>query len=291
MDALKELIPLAITISLALLVLVVGMDASVRDLLSVLRRPGRLGAAVLAVNVIPPVVAIVLVHLIDIGPAARAGVVLMAISPVPPLVPGKALKVSGRKDYAYGLYAALVLLAVLVVPIWVEILHRVFAVEMAIPPLAVARSVVVGVLAPLAVGVLIRRFAPAFAARAAPFVYKAAMLLVVLAVLPIIVQVWPAVARLAGDGTFVVMVLVVVIAYAAGALLGGHDAEDKAALAAAATTRHPGIALMIAKTNFDNPQIAAAIIGFMLLSLVVAIPCQILLKRMAASRSPAEPAT
>lgn len=284
MEALKELIPLAIALSLGLLVTVVGLDAPARDLLTVLRRPGKLAPAILAVNVITPLAAIALVHMIPIGPTAKAGVILMAISPVPPLVPGKLVKVSGRKDYAYGLYAALVLVGIFAVPLWVEAIRHIFKVDMAIPPLAVARNVVVSVLFPLAVGVAIRRAAPGFAERAAPIVYKAAMILLLVAALPVIVRVWPAIVDLAGDGTFMVMAATVIIAYAAGALLGGADLEDKAALAAAASTRHPGIAMLIAKANFDNPQIAAAVLGFLLAGLAVSIPCQLLLKRSMSAR-------
>lgn len=284
MEALKELLPLLISLSLALLVFVVGMDAGPRDLTYVLRSPKRLGAALLSVNVITPIVAILMIQLIDISFAAKAGILLMAISPAPPLVPGKVLKLSGgHKDYAYGLYVALILLAVVIVPLSVWVLGRVFRVEVAIPPLAVARSVAIQVLVPLVLGVVVRRIAPGFATHAAPMLYKVAMVMVLVAVIPLVIKIWPAMMSLAGDGSYTVMALIVVVAMAAGAFLGGRDPDQRAALAAATATRHPGIALMIAKGNYTDPHIVAAVLGFLLISLLVAIPCQAMFRRMAAA--------
>jgi BASS family bile acid:Na+ symporter len=76
------------------------------------------------------------------------------------------------------------------------------------------------------------------------------------------------------------MAVIVAVAIAAGAFLGGSDPDQRASLAAASATRHPGIALMIAKGNYTDPHIVAAVLGFLLISLVVAIPCQAALKRV-----------
>src|SRR5689334_883946 len=108
MSIVQSLIPLALTISLAGIIIAIGLDAELDDLLCLFRRPWQLAKAVLAVNVIVPVAAVLLVSLFPLTPIARAGVVLMALSPVPPLVPGKAQKAGAERSYAYGLYTALI---------------------------------------------------------------------------------------------------------------------------------------------------------------------------------------
>ena len=57
MEALKQILPLLLTLSLAGLVMTVGLKAGHGDLLYVLRRPGLLIRAILAVEVIPPIAA------------------------------------------------------------------------------------------------------------------------------------------------------------------------------------------------------------------------------------------
>jgi BASS family bile acid:Na+ symporter len=279
MEALKDLIPLIFALSLAVLVLNVGLDAEPGDLLHLFRRPRQLLKAVLAVNVLVPVAAALLVAALPISHVAKAGILLMAMSPVPPLVPGKEKKIGGSRAYSYGLYTALILLAVVVVPVSVAIAGWIYGASIAIPPLAVARNVLLTVVAPLVIGLVIHRFAPKFAARAAKVLNAVAMLLLLTAFIPMLIGAWPAFATLIGDGTVVAMALVGAFALAAGHLLGGPDRQDRAALAVTSATRHPGIALMIAKANTEDPRVSAAIIGFMIVGLLVAVPYQLWIKR------------
>jgi bile acid:Na+ symporter, BASS family len=281
METLQTLVPMALTMSLAGLVVAAGLDADLDDLLYMFRRPLQLAKAVLAVNVIVPVAAVLLVFVFPLSPIARAGVLLMAVSPVPPLAPGKELKFGVAKSYAYGLYIALALLSVAVVPIAVQIMASVYDVNVSLPLGMVARNVALTVVAPIAVGMLVRRLAPRFAQAILPAVKTAATVLLLFALGPLLVTVWPALTRLVGNGTLLAMALTLAIALAAGHLLGGPDLRERGALAVTAATRHPGIALMIATHNNADKAVTAAIVGMLLVGLVVATPYQIWLKRRA----------
>jgi BASS family bile acid:Na+ symporter len=279
MAALQQLFPLVITASLAGLVASVGMDSTLAELLSLFRRPAQLARAVLAVNVIVPAAAAVLVVLFPLTPLVRGAVLLMAVSPVPPLVPGKAAKVSADKAYAYGLYTALALLSVVIVPATVEVMGRLFDATVPLGPLAVARNVFLSVILPLAAGLLIRRLFPHAAQRLGPLLGKVTFALLLVALVPLLAKAWPAMAALAGNGTLAAMVAVVLVGLAAGHLLGGPGPHDRGALAVAASTRHPGIALMIANAAGSDRRIVAAILAFLLIGLVVSIPYQLWMRR------------
>lgn len=279
MEMVRHLVPVVIAISLAAVVLSVGLDATLGDVTSVFRHPLRLIAAVAAVNLAPPLVAAVLIAIFPLDPSSKAALMLMAVSPAPPFVPSKELKVGGHRAYAYGVYVALAVLAVVIVPAMVEILARVYRVPLSISPVTVAGKVMLGVLMPLAVGLAIRRRAPAFAERAAPLAAKIGMALVLVVALPILILLWPKLAGLAGDGTIAAAVLMVAAALVAGHLLGGPDLQDRAALAVTAATRHPGIALMIATASAAEKTVSLAIILVLLAGLVAVIPYQMWLKR------------
>jgi BASS family bile acid:Na+ symporter len=283
MEILRTLIPIVLMVSLSGLIVAVGMDADLGDLLHMLRRPLWLAKAVFAVNVLVPVAAVVTVFLVPLEPAAKAGVLLMSISPVPPLVPGKQMQAGAAKGSSYGLYVALVLLSIVTVPLAVVVLGSIYGRDVVLPPSAVARNVVLTVLLPLAFGLVIRRFAPAFARRAQPLLRTVSMLLLLLVLVPLVASVWSGIVDLAGNGTLAAMAAVSAIALLAGHLLGGPDPSDRPVLAFAAATRHPGIALMIARANFSDKQVAAAIVAFLLVGLVVAIPYQLWLKRRASA--------
>ncbi|MCR5877185.1 hypothetical protein [Phenylobacterium sp. J367] len=279
MEALQALIPAVLTVSLALLIVAVGLDAELDELTSAFRQPGRLVRAVLAVNVAVPLAAVAVVQFLPLSPIAKAGILLMAVSPVPPLVPGKGIKVGASKASAYGVYAALILLAIVIVPVTVVLLGRAYGVDVVLPPAVVARNVALTVLAPLVLGLAVRRLAPRFAAQAVAPLRIVGVILVFAAFVPMMIGVWPVMMELIGNGTILAMALVSAVALAVGHLLGGPALEDRAGLAMTAATRHPGIAMMIVSLNQADRRIVAAILGFLLVGLVVALPYQLWLKR------------
>ncbi|MGH6910061.1 MAG: hypothetical protein ACREE0_07570, partial [Phenylobacterium sp.] len=77
MEAIKQIIPLMLTLSLAGLVVSVGLNSTRDDLLYVLRRPALLAKAIMAVDIIPPAVAIALMAFLPLEPVVKAGIVLM----------------------------------------------------------------------------------------------------------------------------------------------------------------------------------------------------------------------
>ena len=280
MEAIRPLIPFLITISLAGLVLAVGLNAGRGDLLYVLRRPVHLLKAILAVIVIPPVAAAILIAaMTPLEPVVKAGIMLMAISPVPPLVPGKELAVGGRKEYAYGLYAAMALLTIVSVPAVLALTTRLFGREDFISVGSIARTVGLGVLLPLAIGIAIREISPVFARRVWRLVYQISIVLVLLAFTPVVIQAWPAIVELIGNGTVLAMAAVTIIAVVGGHLLGGPDRRDRATLAMASAVRHPGIAMSIAGASFHDPRVSAAVLLFMVVGLLAAAPYSAWIKR------------
>jgi Predicted Na+-dependent transporter len=279
MEALKQIIPILLTMSLWGLVLTVGLKSVRGDLIYVLTRPWLLLKAIVAVDVIPITAALLLTLFLPLEPVVKAGIVLMAISPVPPLVPGQELGLGGRKQYAYGVYVAMALLAVVAVPLANDVAARAFGRQDTPTFLLVAKSVIMGVVIPLLVGMTVRLVAPAVAARLAPWVYRLSMLLVFAAFLPILVSIWPEMTRLVGNGTVLVMAAVTAIGLAGGHLLGGPDLRDRATLAIASSIRHPGIAMMLANAHFMDKRVTAAVFLFLLVGMAVGIPYRMWIKR------------
>jgi BASS family bile acid:Na+ symporter len=279
MESLKHILPLLLTASLMGLVLTVGLKASPGDLLYVLRRPKLLGKAILAVTIIPPVAAAILVWFLPLEPVVKAGIMLMAMSPVPPLVPGQELSLGSRKEYAYGVYVAMALLTFITVPVAFNLAARLFGHGATLPFSLIGQTLLTGVLAPLAVGLAISRLSPKVAARAAPWVYKLSMLLVVMVFLPILASIWPALERLIGNGTILAMVVLSAITLAGGHLLGGPDPIDRGTLAIASSVRHPGIAMLLANAAFNDKRVTAAVLLFLLVSMIVGTIYKIWFKR------------
>ena len=270
---LVTLITIALVISLIVMVFALGLSTKLDDVTFLLRRPGLLLRSILAMNVIMLGFAVALAKLFDLDPAIEIAVIALALSPVPPLLPGKQISTGGTASYAVGLLVAAAVISIVLVPLSVELLEYVFPLELHISPERVATGVGISIFAPLAAGVAIGRFAPGFAQRAAPFLSRAASLLLIAALIPFLVTLWSDFAGLFGRGVVVCLVLFTAIGLAVGHILGGPVPADRTSLALATGTRHPGIAAAFASINFpEQKAVLALIIYHLVISGIVAMP-------------------
>ncbi len=265
----KALIPLLVQGSLILLIVAIGLQSRWEDLAYVFRRPALLIRAVIAVNVVVPLVAILLLLMLPVQPMTKIGLVIMAVSPLAPFAPGKMLKCGADRSYVVGLYVALILLAVLIVPATIALLSALFPADADLPVAVIAKFVLVSVLLPLLGGVIAGSLWPNLARRVAPVLTLVAYLLLAPIILIALYSSGGQILALIGNGAVLAIVLTVVAGLAAGHWLGGAEPGHRLALADAATTRHPGIAGLIAHRHFEDPRVMLAVVLFLLTSIIV----------------------
>ena len=269
----QTLILSALKTGVALTVCALGLSASAAGATYVLRRPRRLLQSLLAMNVIMPLFAAGLVAAFDLHPPVKLALVALAVSPIPPLLPRRALRAGGGASYTIGLLVAAALLAIVFVPLAVDLLGTAFGRPAQMSPAAVAPIVGVTVLVPLAIGLLVRRLAPCLAERAARPLSVTALGILFLALLPVLITTLPAAWSLVGNGTLAALVAFVVAGLGAGHLLGGPEPEDRTVLALATSSRHPGIAVAIAHANFPHERdVLLAVVLYLLVNAVVSLP-------------------
>lgn len=275
---------LALVLSILLIVFSLGARSTLDDALWLFRRPLELLRAITAIYIVVPAFAVALCLLFDLSPPVRFALVALSVSPLPPILPNKQLKVGGDQGYAISLLIAASLIALVATPLLLSLAGRMLAVEAAIPSVEVAKKLMLTVGAPLAAGMLLRAFAPRAADAVANYAFKAGMLLLLLGVIVILVSQWRAIVSLIGNGSVLAIAATVAVGLLAGHLLAGEE-TDRGALALAASTRHPGVAISIAAVNFeDMKQIAvAAVLLFLLVNILVSLPYVRWMKRHAAT--------
>ncbi|MBO9518611.1 MAG: hypothetical protein J7493_11140 [Porphyrobacter sp.] len=263
--------PINLLVQGALLVLVftVGLQGRFHDFLIVTRQPRLFLSGVLVINVIVPAVAIAMVLTFPIAPVTRAGLVVMAIAPMAPFLPGKMLKTGAGHEFAVGLYATLTVTAILIVPasIWAvgEFTHR----EVDLPVGALAWFLFTTVLVPLLAGMLVATLWPAIAPRLAKVGTIAAFVVLLPIVLLLLFKSGGELAGLLGDGTLAAIAVTVLVGMVAGHALGGPAPATRLAMSQAAVTRHPGIAGLIVQANGVDKAAMMAVLLFLLVSLVL----------------------
>jgi bile acid:Na+ symporter, BASS family len=277
---LQTLIPIVLKVSLLLSVFAIGLKASAQDATYLFRRPGELVRSILAMNVLMPVFAVTIVLLFDLNPAVKIALVALSVSPIPPLLPNKMVKAGSTDSYAIGLLIAAGLMAIIFVPLSMEILKQVFNVPLQMTIASVAILVLMTILLPIGLGVALRSLAPALAERLAKPISQVAGIGLLAALLAILFGAAPAIWTLIGNGTVIALAAFALVGLAIGHFLGGPKPENRTALAISTSTRHPGVAIAIAAANFPEQKLAtAAVLLYLLVGAVASIPYQKWIKR------------
>ena len=285
MTATKVVI-LLLQASIFLTVFSLGLRATFQDASWLLQRPRLLLRSLVAMNVIMPLFAAFLAAAFHLHPAVEAALVLLAVSPVPPILPWQQLKLGGSSAYVMGLLVTTSLLAIVQVPLTIKFLGAIFKVDVGIEPASVAKVVIITVLLPVTLGIVVHARAPGLAQRGGPVLAKVAFATLVLAAAPLLFVEWRFMLVLIGNGTLASIVAFVLVGVTAGHLLGGPDPGNRTTLALATASRHPGLAMAIASANFPGQfrSIAGAILLYMLVKAVVLIPYNAWSKRRHATK-------
>jgi bile acid:Na+ symporter, BASS family len=112
---------LLVKISVGVLILAIGMGATLADLTYVWRRPGLLLRSLLAMYVLVPLAAFLLVKTMPLASGVKAALLVLAVSAGAPLLPRK-LQCFGSSAYTFSLVVISSLLAIVVVPAWIALL-------------------------------------------------------------------------------------------------------------------------------------------------------------------------
>ncbi|GAA3908324.1 hypothetical protein GCM10022276_28350 [Sphingomonas limnosediminicola] len=265
----KTLIPLFAQGSLWLVVLSFGLRADAARVFEAMRHSGLILKGILAVYIVVPALAVIICTIMPIDRTIAIGIVLMAVSPLAPVIPARFMQAGLDPAKAVHYYVTMILFAVFFVPATVALLSALYPPNASISVGAVSKLVALTILAPIGIGVAIATLAPRIADYVAPVTFWTGLIAAVLLVTAILYKQGGAIVGLIGDGTLVVIVLIVLAGILAGHLLGRPSPLHSNVLAVSAAIRHPGIAALIVRDNFTEPRVMLTVILFLLTSFVV----------------------
>ncbi len=286
---LAQLVPVIIQISIWLIVFSLGLKAGLTELLGVIRTPALLVKGFLAMGVIMPAVAVVVVTAISPPHPVAIALIALALAPIPPLLPKKDVRAGGSEDHATGLLAFAALVSIVWIPLATFVLDSIFPVDLGVSPLIVIRLLIFSLFVPLTIGLIAHALSPALARRAAPMVARVATWLLLAAVIPVLLSVGPAILALVGNGTLLSIILFVLAGLFVGHVMGGPEQENRTFLALASATRHPGVAVGIAHAHFPNERaVIPSVMLYLIVATIAAVPYVRWRARRAAKRHAAE---
>jgi BASS family bile acid:Na+ symporter len=271
---LVTIVKLAAVASIFLLVLSFGMETRLADAFAFLKAPAESFRAMAAMYLVVPAVALGLALWLPLVPATMFALLALAVSPMPPIFPGKGAKVGGGNRYVMSLFVLATMVTFVAAPIIVAIDSRVLGVGLSFDARHVLIVVGLTVVIPLAAGLALSAVAPAFAARSAHPLALAGKALLAVTLLAALVVTAPNMLEAVGNFTLVACFVMAAAALFAGHLLGGPALGNRAALATAATLRHPGVALALAATasSSDSKQVTATVLLYLIIATLIGIP-------------------
>ena len=269
----EDVLKFSFMASTFLVVFKLGTAANAQSIFFLFERPSLLLRSLLSMSIIMPVCAVALAAALDLKTAVKWALVTLAISPVPPFLPIKQINAGGSAPYAISLLIVEALAAIVFVPGAVVLCGLVFHNDAHIGISTVMLIILATVLVPLALGMLVRRFAPNLAEKISDPVGRVGSVLLLIGLACVALINVGGMVSLFGDGTIVAIVTFSVLGMVVGHALGGPKHAERAVLALASATRHPGIALAIITANWpDHKSALAAILLFVVVTMIVPIP-------------------
>ena len=273
---------LLIAASIVLSVFSLALRTRAADIAYLFRHRGALSRALLAMFVVMPAIALAVVLAFELKPGVEVALLVLSLSPVPPLLPGKQLKSGGEGAYITGLLVTAALFSLVAMPLGLHLFAAVFGREVDVPAAGMAKTLAITIAVPMLAGFVAQKLLGGRADAVSRATYRIGMLMLLAGAVALLVVLLPAMERLVGGGTLAALLGMILVGLAAGYLLGGPSPHDRAALALATATRHPGVALGVAGGLFpDEKQALIAILVSVILNFIVGIPLVRLLRRNA----------
>jgi BASS family bile acid:Na+ symporter len=253
------------------LIFATGMSATADDIRYLWQRPALLLRSIVAMYVVMPVVAVVMVRVLALPPKTELALVVLAICAGAPLVPKKLIKLGGNPSFVFSLIVTTSLLAIVTVPLSLHLLAGRIAFETeSVTAAGVARVILKSFLVPLGAGMLVRILAPDVADRVGDVLLRVAGAVMGTCALVALAFGFRLVFEV-GLPTVLAFAVFTLTALVSGHLLGGPEPQDRTSLAVACASRHVGLALLIA-TTARGPHTLAYVVAYLLASALVSIP-------------------
>jgi BASS family bile acid:Na+ symporter len=256
-----ETLLLVLKLSVVALIFGTGLGATASDLAYLWRRPRQLVRSLAAMYVVVPLVLLLLTRVLPMTTAVRTAVLVLAVSAGAPLLPRKLMKL-GREGYVFSLVVTSSLVAIVAVPVWVEIIAAVFGRDAQVDPLRLAVLIAKAFLGPLLLGMGARRLIGPASERVSERLLAIAGILLAIAAAALLVSHGRLIFE-AGFRPLVGLLSMTLVALAVGHLMGGPDPGNRTALAVSCATRHVGVAVLAASA-VPGPKTTAFVIAYVL---------------------------
>ncbi len=246
----------------------VGLGLTVQQILEPLRNGRLVVLSLLANFVLAPVAAIVLTRVLGLEEPLGIGLLLVGLAGGAPFLLKLADLAKANMPFAVGLMVVLMVITVGYMPIVLPLLLQ----GVSVNPGSIARSLILLMLIPLALGLALRAWHPPGAARVRAFVAPVSSISMIFVVTLTTAGHFGSMLSILGSFGIVSAVIFVVICFGIGWVLGGPATDTRAVLSLGTAQRNTAAALVVAGQNFSDAKVVVMITVVMIVSFAVLMP-------------------
>jgi BASS family bile acid:Na+ symporter len=247
-----------------------GLDIPMGHLAYFREHPGLLMRSLIAVVVLVPVAALVVILLVDPSPAVMVGLAILAACPAAPQMIVSIPKAGGKLAYTASLHLALGVLSLITTPVTLALLAATLNFQASVHPFVIAEQVGTSLFLPLLLGML---FLAGFPRAAASIRMPLALIGQAISILTIALILFLKYHVLLQMDlrSYSAMAIMIVIALGIGHFLAPRQPEERTTLALESAARHPGLAFLIAALNFPLEKALPVFIPYLIVSGVISM--------------------
>jgi BASS family bile acid:Na+ symporter len=268
MDLLSKAATVAMLSFVVSSMLAMGTGLIVAQIIEPLRNTRLLVLALLANFVLMPLVAFALGKVLWLDEPFGIGLLVLGCAAGAPFLPKLAELAKGNLAYAVGAMVLLMVVTVGYLPVVLPLLLEGVSVD----PWKIARSLVLLMLLPLAVGLALKAYYGGMAARVKPALDWISNVSLILLVLLITAANIDKVLDVFGTRGILAGLLFIALGFAIGWMLGGPGNDTRRVLALGTAQRNIAAALVVGRQSFSDPKVVVMAIVVAIVGLIVLMP-------------------
>jgi BASS family bile acid:Na+ symporter len=268
MDLLSKAATVAMLSFVVSSMLAMGTGLTVAKITEPLRNARLLVLALLANFVLMPLGAFALGKVLWLEEPFGIGLLVLGCAAGAPFLPKLAELAKGNLAFAVGAMVLLMVVTVGYLPVVLPLLLEGVSVD----PWKIARSLILLMLLPLAVGLALKAYYGAMAARVKPALDWVSNVSLILLVLLISAANIDKVLDVFGTRGILAGLLFIALGFAIGWVLGGPGNDTRRVLALGTAQRNIAAALVVGSQSFSDPKVVVMVIVVAIVGLIILMP-------------------
>jgi bile acid:Na+ symporter, BASS family len=246
----------------------VGLSLTLQQILAPLRNRRLVALSLLANFVLAPTAAIGVARVLGLDEPLAIGLLLVGVAGGAPFLLKLADLANANMPFAVGLMVVLMVVTVGYIPLVLPLLLT----GVSVNPANIARSLILLMLIPLAVGLALRRWHPPAAGRIRAFAAAVSTISMIFVVTLTSAGHLPSMVSILGSFGIVAAVAFVAVCFGIGWVLGGPGASTRGVLSLGTAQRNTAAAFVVAGQNFSDAKVIVMITVVMIVSFAVLMP-------------------